>query len=143
MQINKTGIELIKKFEGLRLKKYRCPAGYWTIGYGHCLKPDESFETITIDDAEYLLQEDLKLYTANVTKLITSKINNNQFSALISFAYNVGCGNFSKSTLLKKVNKGLHLEVPAELIKWVHVNKVPYKGLLLRRAWESALYMEY
>jgi lysozyme len=143
MKINQAGIELIKQFEGLRLKKYKCPAGYYTIGYGHVLHPNQSLETINKKIAEELLLTDLQRITEYITPLIKAKLNANQFSALVSFAYNIGLGNFSTSTLLKKANKELHLEVPSEFIKWININKIKSKGLLRRRCYEAALYMEY
>lgn len=143
MQINQTGIGLIKQFEGLRLKKYRCLAGYYTIGYGHVLLPNENLEAIDLIKAENLLQDDLDNLIVKITPKIQTKLNSNQFSALISFAYNVGIGSFQQSTLLRKVNTGIHLEVPQEFLKWIHINGTPNRGLLRRRCYEAALYMEY
>ena len=103
MKITKEGINLIKKFEGLRLEAYLCPAGVWTIGYGHT-KGVKKGQVITQLEADNLLKEDLSSFEKGVTSLIKSNINQNQFDSLVSFAFNLGLANLKSSTLLKKVN---------------------------------------
>ena len=103
MKITNEGINLIKKFEGLRLEAYLCPAGVWTIGYGHT-KGVKKGDKITEETANMLLELDLNDFIVGVQKLLKKNINNNQFSALVSFAYNLGLANLKSSTLLKKVN---------------------------------------
>ena len=101
MKITNEGINLIKKFEGLRLEAYLCPAGVWTIGYGHT-KGVKKGDKITEETANMLLELDLNDFIVGVQKLLKKNINNNQFSALVSFAFNLGLANLKSSTLLKK-----------------------------------------
>jgi lysozyme len=143
VKINQAGIELIKKYEGLSLRPYKCPAGFLTIGYGHVILPHENFVEITESQAESLLLKDIAEYEEYVAKAVNSDININQFGALVSFSYNLGILNLLHSTLLKKVNAGEHMDVPAEFIKWVHIDRKKTKGLIKRRLSEASLYMEY
>jgi lysozyme len=143
MKINRAGIDLIKRFEGFNHRPYKCPAGLMTIGYGHVIKPSESFSAITKEEAQNILEQDIKLFESQVFSIVKSQINENQFSALVSFSYNTGINSFKKSTLLKKVNYGLHLDVPDEFINWVYVDSKKFKGLMRRRLEEARLYMEY
>jgi len=97
--------ELIKGFEGFSPKAYLCPAGVPTIGYGHTgnVRPED---TVTQTEADALLEKDLEKFEAGVRKLVKVPLNDNQFAALVSFAYNVGLGNLGTSTLLKQLNEG-------------------------------------
>ena len=108
MKITNEGINLIKKFEGLRLEAYLCPAGVWTIGYGHT-KGVKKGQVITQLEADNLLKEDLSSFEKGVTSLIKSNINQNQFDSLVSFAFNLGLSNLKSSTLLKKENANTKL----------------------------------
>lgn len=141
MKTSERGIDLIKSFEGLSLKTYKCPAGIDTIGYGHTgndVKPDM---VITEQQAEELLKKDLNQFEIGVGKLITSGINQNQFDALVSFAYNLGTGALQKSTLLKKVNADPDdLAIAKEFNKWVLAGGKRLEGLVRRRKAESDLY---
>ena len=106
MKVNKQGIQLIKSFEGCFLNAYLCPAKVWTIGYGSTKyqngKPVKQGDKITQQEAETLLSDTLDVFSKGVSKLIKVELNDNQFSALVSFAFNLGVGSLSKSTLLKK-----------------------------------------
>ena len=141
--INKAGLNLVKEFEGLRLTAYKCPAGIWTIGWGHTkgVKPGQR---ISVNQAEAFLAEDLAESAAHVTRLITAQLTSNQFSALVSFTFNVGPGALSTSTLRRKLNAGDYGAVPAELARWnkatVNRKKVTLNGLVRRRAAEAALW---
>ena len=122
MRMSAAGLAVVKEFEGLRLKAYKCPAAVWTIGYGHTsaagapiVNPDL---VITKEDAEEILKEDMEQYEAGVRKYVKVGLTQNQFDALVDFAYNAGVGRLSTSTLLKKVNAGKFDEVPAEFMKW-------------------------
>ena len=100
METGQKGINLIKKYEGLALKAYLCPANVLTIGYGHTGKdviPDMQINEVT---AEQILKRDLEKFEKAVDRLVTSKINQNQFDALVSFTFNLGEGNLKSSTLL-------------------------------------------
>lgn len=139
--INKDGIELIKRTEGVRLKAYKCPAGKWTIGYGHTKGVTEGM-TITQKQAEEFLQEDLATFENGVLKLVApQQLTENQKASLVSFAYNVGLGNFQKSTLLKKVKADpSDPSIYDEFMKWVNGGGKKLAGLVMRREAEAALY---
>jgi lysozyme len=142
--------ELIKAFEGLHAVKadgtvraYICPAGKWTIGYGST-KGVRSGMNITQQEAEDLLVKDVNEFEAAVNRLVKVPLTQNQFDALVSFAFNVGSGNLSSSTLLRKLNVSDYDAVPSELLRWnkARVNGVltPLKGLTRRRSAEAALF---
>lgn len=142
MKINEKGLSLIKSFEGLRLKAYKCPAGVWTIGYGSTegVKPGM---TITREEAEQLLRQDIERFEKGVDDLVEVDINENQYSALVSLAYNIGLGNFKKSTLLKLINKGNQNELEAvhsQFKRWVWAGSQILPGLVKRREAEFKLY---
>ncbi len=144
MPITNRVVELIKRFEGLRLKAYRCPAGYLTIGYGHILedKPENWGLVISEEDAERLLWSDLKIFERGVLKRLRVKVDDWMLDALVSFTFNVGLGNFERSTLRLKVNRGDFLEAGDEFLKWVRAGGVVLRGLILRREAERELYLE-
>jgi len=146
-QVNQAGADLVKSFEGLKLDAYRCPAGVWTIGYGHTgsdVKPDLK---ISEQEAEHLLQEDLNQSGVGVEKLVKVTLTDNQFAALVSFAFNAGLASLAASTLLKRLNDGDYHCVPAELSKWVKATdprskeKITLPGLVKRRAAEGVLWL--
>ena len=140
MNIGKQGLELIKQFEGLRLKAYKCPADVWTIGYGHTktVKPDM---VITEVEAGKLLLKDLAWVEAAVNKHVTSPLTQQQYDALCSFIYNVGAGAFGKSTLLRRLNEGDYDAAANQLPRWNKQKKVVLSGLTRRRAAEKALFL--
>lgn len=138
-RINGDGIDLIKEFEGLHITPYLCPAKIWTIGYGHTRTVCEG-QKISSAEAERLLEEDLRLYERAVSRLVTVPLSNNQFSALVCFAYNVGVRNFESSTLLRLLNRGWYEQVPAQLARWNRAGGEVFGGLARRRAAESRLW---
>ena len=143
MQVSKNCIDLIKKFEGLSLKSYRCPAGLLTLGYGNTQWEDgtkvKENQTITIEYAEKLLTFWVSKYANN----IKVKCNQNQFDALVSFAYNTGIGNFNNSTLKKKVIANPNdPSIRDEFMKWVNSNGKQLAGLVKRRDAEANLYFK-
>ena len=143
MKINDEGLELIKLFEGLRLKAYKCPAGVLTIGYGHTGKDVKPGMVITEEQAEELLRQDLERFEEGVENLVEVELNENQFSALVSLAYNIGLGNFKRSTLLKLINKGNQNELEAvhsQFKRWVWAGSQILPGLQRRREAEFDLY---
>ena len=135
---------------GFAKKRYYCSSGKPTIGWGHVILPEEKAElwdaTIDAAKADSILAKDLIKYEASVKKLVKVKLTQNQFDALVSFCLNAGEGSLAASTLLKKVNAGLHAEVPAEFLKWKYgtdpktKQKIELKGLLYRRQTEALLY---
>lgn len=141
MNISQKGIDLIKNFEGCRLNAYKCPAGVWTIGYGHTGSEVKPGLKITQAEAEKILKSDLVVHCNNVSKLVKVPLNQNQFDALVSFEYNVGYGNFSKSTLLKLLNQKKYKEASGQFEKWVYANKKILSGLVKRRKAEKDLFI--
>lgn len=141
MQINQTGLDLIKRFEGFRSIVYYDLANKATIGYGHLIKKGEKFTSITKHEAECLLKSDVEIAEAAVNRLVKTNLNDNQFSALVSFVFNLGADAFSSSTLLKKLNQNQHSDVPEQILRWHRVGSRPYKGLIKRRAAEAELFI--
>lgn len=141
MNISETGIKLIKKFEGCALKAYKCPAGIWTIGYGHTSGVKEG-QTITQKEAEAFLKQDLLTFETHVSNLVTVTINQNQFDALVSFCYNVGAGNLKSSTLLKLVNTKNFKAAAEQFDRWVYAGGKKLSGLVKRRSEEKVLFLQ-
>lgn len=142
MRISPAGVNLIKKFEGFVAKAYKCPAGVWTIGYGHTGPDVTPGLQLTTEQVDALLVRDLLRYEAPVNKLVTVELTQNQFDALVSFVYNVGEGNFSKSTLLKHLNNGDKDKAAAQFLVWNKAGGVELPGLVRRRAAERELFLK-
>ncbi len=149
MKITKTskkGIDLIKKYEGFRSKPYLCPAKVPTIGYGATYYPNGQKVKLSdpaIDEkhASILLEAMLVPYEKAVDSFCRDDINQNQFDALVSFAYNLGTSALKNSTLLKKVNKNPNdKSIAFEFNKWVNAGGKKLEGLVKRRTEESKLY---
>ena len=141
MDISQKGIDLIKRFEGCRLTVYKCPANNWTIGYGHTGADVKQGLIITQEQAEKLLKSDLTVHCNNVSKLVKVPLNQNQFDALVSFEYNVGYGNFSRSTLLALLNQKKYKETSEEFKKWKCAGGKVLTGLVKRREAEKELFL--
>ena len=149
MLITKTslkGVELIKKYEGFRSKPYKCEAGVATIGYGATYYPNGQKVKLTdpaIDEkhASLLLEAMLNPYEKAVDTYSRDDINQNQFDALVSFAYNLGNSALKSSTLLKKANANPNDKtIRNEFLKWRFAGGKELKGLINRRKDESELY---
>jgi lysozyme len=138
--ITQDGIDLIKRFEGFSSTVYICPAGYPTIGYGHLVRPDESYAEISETEAEELLRQDVESAERAVLRLVNVPLTDGQFDALVSFTFNLGSGAFQRSTLRRKVNRLAHAEVPEQLMRWVWAGGRKLRGLRKRRRAESILY---
>lgn len=132
---------LIKKFEGFSNVPYIDAAGKWTIGYGHLIKPGESFSSITEDEAINLLNSDMTVAKNAVDMYVTVPINDNQKSALISFTYNVGSGAFGTSMLLAKLNSGDYSGAANEFDRWVYAGGRKLSDLVNRRYEEKMLFL--
>lgn len=142
MKISQKGVDLIKRFEGLRLTSYQCEAGVWTIGYGTTGPEIGPNQTITEQRAEELLREDLVYFEKFVSDLLTVSVNQNEFDALVSFTFNVGGYAFKSSTLLSLLNdKTDKTIVASEFLKWVKVGSKVSEGLRKRREQEKALFL--
>jgi lysozyme len=141
----KIAIDIIKKFEGCKLSAYKDIVGVWTIGWGNTyyengskVQPDDK---ITQARAEALLLITVTKFWNEVKKLVKSPVNDNQFAALVSFAYNLGIGALNKSTLLKLVNANPNdKQIANEFMKWVNAGGKPSNGLINRRRAELHLY---
>lgn len=140
MHTGMLGLSLIRSFEGLRLAAYRCPAGVWTIGYGHTGPDVHQGLVITRERAEQLLVQDLRRFEQAVNRLVDVPLTQNQFDALVSFAFNVGVTNFGASSVLRYVNANRMKEVPIRLALWVNANGKKLSGLVRRRAAEGDLF---
>lgn len=144
MKTSIKGINLIKKFEGEILHGYLCPAGKLTIGVGHVVLKGEPYAKggkITADESTKILKKDLIRFEKAVSKFVKVELNQNQFDALVSFAFNVGEANLSNSTLLKKLNRADYQGAANEFKKWIFANGVKLKGLVSRRESEKSLFL--
>lgn len=139
MKLNNEGYKQIIKHEGLVLKPYLCPAKVPTIGYGNTYYEDGTRVTlldkpITKERAFEMFKEIADRFAKSVSQSVTSNLTQNQFNALVSFAYNVGVANFKKSTLLKLVNANPNdPNIKNEFMKWTKANGVVLNGLIKRR----------
>lgn len=140
MRISENGVSLIKRFEGFRTKAYLCPANVWTIGYGHT-KTTKAGMIVSSAKAEELLREDLKGFEKAVNQLTKVPLTQNQYDALVSFAFNIGVSAFGNSTLLKILNKGNYTQAAQQFFKWVNANGKKLPGLERRRLAEHDLFM--
>lgn len=148
MKISENGLNLIKKFEGLSLKPYLCPAGIPTIGYGNTFY--ENMTKVTMQDAEITEERADKLFdflvstkfVSVVNRLVIVDLTQNQFDALVSFVYNLGAGNFEQSTLLKKVNQLDFIGASLEFEKWNKAGGKVLNGLTKRRLAEKELFLK-
>lgn len=138
--MNEAGLRLLKEFEGCKLKSYLCSADRWTVGWG-ATGEDIGPDTVwTQDEADQRLQIDLERFESGVKELVKVHLNDNQISALVCFAYNVGLESLKRSTLLKYVNQGMHAAVGLEFPKWQFAGGVALRGLKRRRLAEKSLY---
>ena len=139
MKTSNKGIELIKKHEGFRAKAYKCPADKWTIGYGHTINV-KSTDVITKEQGEYFLRQDVGYAEKEVNKY-NLDINQNQFDALVSFVFNLGAGNFARSTLLRRIKAHPNdITIRREFVRWVYAGGKVLQGLVKRRKEEADLY---
>ena len=139
MQLSKTGIELLKHFEGCELKAYQDSVGVWTIGYGHTKGIYEGLE-ITQSEAEKMLQDELPEYEGYVTDKVVPMLQQHEYDALVCWVYNLGPTNLSSSTMLKKLNAGEFKEVPFQMKRWDKAGGQPLLGLTRRRNAEALLF---
>lgn len=142
MQTSQRGIDLIKRFEGLRLTAYPDPAtggDPWTIGYGTTrgVRPGM---TITSARAEEMLRADLERFENAIGRLVTARLCQHQLDALVSLTYNIGEGALRDSTLLRKLNAGDYAGAAAQFERWVHAGGKIMPGLVKRRAAERTLF---
>jgi lysozyme len=143
-QVSRAGIELIKRFEGYRRRAAKLADGRWTIGYGHTRSAREGAE-VSEADAEALLRYDLRALEAGVNRLVFTPLTQNQYDALVAFAFNVGLEPFQRSNVLRRVNEGNMLAAAAALETW---RRADFQGeplvidaLIRRRSAEKTLFL--
>ena len=140
MKTSSAGRALIRKFEGFCKQAYLCPAGVWTIGYGHT-RGVKKGDTCTVQQADVWLTEDLEDAEAAVAMLVKSPLTQGQFDALASFTFNLGTRRLAESTLLILVNRGSYRAAAAQLGRWVNAGGQKLKGLVDRRAAETEMFL--
>jgi lysozyme len=139
-RINSTGLDLIKSYESCELTAYQDQVGVWTIGYGHTQDVRPGM-TITEAQADQFLQADVEEFEAAVAECVQVPLNDNQFSALTSFSFNLGAFSLFESTLLKLLNQGKTLEAANQFPRWNKAGGSPALGLTRRRLSERALFL--
>lgn len=146
--VNKAGIDLIKSFEGLFLKPYLDPVNIPTIGYGTIAYPDGKKVTmkdrdITEAEAEHYLMFEVEEKAHNVERMVKVTLNDNEYAALVSFAYNVGWQGLEKSTLMKLLNSNAdRVAVADQFLRWNKAGGKELKGLTRRRQAERSLFLQ-
>ena len=145
MHVSPSGVDLICNFEGLRLKAYDDGVGVWTIGFGTTKYPNgirvKKGDTCTLDQAKAYMQNDLKSFEQTVNNTVKVPLNQNQFDALVSLAYNIGASAFSQSTLVKKLNANSISGAADQFDVWVNAGGKRMQGLVNRRTVEKALFL--
>jgi lysozyme len=145
MVVSLFGVDIICGFEGKRLTAYDDGVGVWTIGFGTTVYPNGikvmKGDTCTEAQAKTYMAHDLKKFEATVNKVVTVQLNQNQFDALVSLAYNIGTNAFSKSTLVKKLNGNDIRGAADQFDVWVNAGGKRMQGLVNRRAKEKALFL--
>lgn len=137
--------DFVAAHEGLRLEAYLCPAGVWTIGYGQTHingVPVHAGMKISEDRARQLLTQELKHVQDQLAGLVRVKVSQGEFIALTDFAFNVGAGNFSRSTLRKLLNEGKYQTAAYEFRRWTYANGKKLPGLVRRREAEERLFKD-
>lgn len=146
MAVSPFGVDLICGFEGKRLTAYDDGVGVWTIGFGTTVYPNGikvmKGDTCTEAQAKTYMAHDLKKFEATVNKAVTVQLNQNQFDALVSLAYNIGTNAFSKSTLVKKLNANDIRGAADQFDVWVNAGGKRMQGLVNRRTVEKALFLK-
>lgn len=140
MKISEAGLDLIKSHEGFRSDAYLCPAGVWTIGYGHTGDVEEG-QSVTEEEAEELLLRDVAFAEDAINSLVEVELSQQMFDALVCFVYNVGVGAFEQSTLLRLLNQGQMEKAAEQFLRWNKAGGKELAGLTRRREAERALFL--
>ena len=135
-------LQLIRTYEGFSSCPYICPAGVYTIGYGHTENVHAQSACITLKQANFLLLQDCAALSTALDKILPNTLNNNQYQALLSFAFNCGVEALGRSTLLKKIKARDYMGAADEFPRWVHAKGVRLPGLVKRRAEERLLFLK-
>ena len=142
MKTSLNGIQFIEQFESFQPKAYHCPTGILTIGYGHTGPDVHEDQVIDQDTATVLMMDDLTKVEKCINDHVIVPLSQNQFDALVSLTFNIGCGAFTTSTLLKIINDGRPDQAALQFVRWDHIGSLVSQGLLRRRTAEQALYMK-
>lgn len=145
LTISDEGISLIKRYEGYKTTPYRCPAGLYTVGYGHVIGnglqlPDEWNRTFSLGEIDELLRTDLARFERGVLHYCTVYLTQSQFDSLVSFSFNLGLGVLQRSTLRQKLNRGDYDGASKEFLKYTRAGGKVLKGLVRRRQAEYNLF---
>jgi lysozyme len=145
LTISDEGISLIKRYEGYKITPYRCPAGLYTVGYGHLIGnglqlPDEWNRTFSLGEIDGLLRTDLARFERGVLHYCTVYITQSQFDSLVSFSFNLGLGVLQRSTLRQKLNRGNYDVASKEFLRYTRAGGKVLKGLVRRRQAEYNLF---
>ena len=149
MRMSEDGMRVLQHYEDCHLEAYKCPAGIWTIGWGHTGQDVKPGMVISQSRADELLRQDLASFEADVSKLVKVFVTQRQFDALVSFAYNVGSDidlddiaeGLGDSTLLKLVNGGDMRGAAEQFLRWDKAGGKKLRGLTRRRHSERALFL--
>ena len=146
MKISHKGLELIKHYEGVKLRPYKCPARLWTVGCGHLMGdglslPDSWNRLFTMDEVDALLAKDVARFERGVERYCPVRLSQSQFDALVSFSFNLGLGVLQRSSVRQKVNRGDFEGATKSLLRYNKAGGKILKGLDLRRKDEAKLLM--
>jgi lysozyme len=145
MKTSQRGLDLIKRYEGIKLKPYRCPAGLWTVGCGHLIGngsvlPDSWNRTFSVKEVDDLLATDVYRFERGVERYVSAKLTQGMFDALVSFSFNLGLGTLQRSSLRQKINRGDYEGAKKSLLKYNKACGKVLRGLDLRRKDEAELF---
>lgn len=140
-QVSSKGVDMIKRFEGLRLRAYKDAVGVWTVGYGHTGPDVHPGMAITGEEAVGLLMQDLRRFERCVDHYLEIEPTQAEFDALVSFAYNLGCKALHDSTLMRKFNAGDKRGAAEEFLRWNHAGGHELAGLTHRRMLEKERFL--
>jgi lysozyme len=146
MKASKKCKALIKHYEGVRSKPYKCPAGLYTVGVGHLIGDGKTLpwqwnRLFTNEEIDEILSQDLIKFERGVSRLCPGPLTQGQFDALVSFSFNVGLGNLQRSSIRMKTNRGEKESAAQEFMKWTKAAGKVLPGLVKRRKDETALYL--
>lgn len=142
LRISNEGLAFLRQWEGFRPTPYQCAAGQWTVGYGHVLRDGENYDTVSLSEAEALLRKDVAEVEAALSEALKGiELSQWQWDALVSFTFNIGIGNFKKSTLLKKLKQGDFKAAADEFLRWTKAKGKTVRGLVRRRKAERKLFL--
>jgi len=141
MNISDAGIAFLKLHEGVRLVAYRDTGGVWTIGVGHTGSNVFEGQHITEAQSDEFLRRDIQIAERCIANSVKVNLDQNQFDALCSLVFNIGCRAFGTSTLLRKLNDGDDEGAADEFGRWVHDNGEVVQGLVVRRKDEADLFL--